>query len=132
MKKSKAQTRANAGLDPVKTETRSDERLPAKNRLGSGKFAPGTSGNPNGRPPGIVNQATKDIHELIDKLLSFASQPDKDEAEARAIKWLRKAGEANPIKALQILANLSEFRAPKLTRTELKAPSGSSVTVKFK
>lgn len=71
-----------------------------------------------GRAPGTPNKATKEFRETVTKLLS-------DNAENVAL-WLQEVAtggkdptKADPGKALDLLAKLAEFAAPKLARTEV-------------
>ena len=80
-----------------------------------------------GRQPGSVNKATKEFRETVTKLLS-------DNAENVA-KWLAEVAEGHgdnkpdPAKALDLLAKLAEFGAPKLARTEVTGANGGPVVV---
>lgn len=66
-----------------------------------------------GRPPGSVNKATKEFRETVNRLL-------ESNAENVAL-WLEQVAATDPDKALQRLAQLAEFAAPKLSRSEIKA-----------
>lgn len=66
-----------------------------------------------GRKPGVPNKATTEFRETITKLLS-------DNAENVAL-WLERVAADDPDKALQRLAQLAEYAAPKLSRSEIKA-----------
>jgi len=80
-----------------------------------------------GRQPGSVNKATKEFRETVTKLLS-------DNADNVA-SWLAQVAEGHgdnkpdPAKALDLLAKLAEFGAPKLARTELTGDGGGPVVV---
>jgi hypothetical protein len=81
-----------------------------------------------GRQPGSVNKTTKEFRETVTKLLS-------DNAENVAT-WLAEVAtggsdpsKADPGKALDLLAKLAEFAAPKLARTELTGEGGGPVVV---
>lgn len=80
-----------------------------------------------GRQPGSVNKATKEFRETVTKLLS-------DNA-SNVAKWLDQVAEGrgdnkpDPAKALDLLAKLAEFGAPKLARTELTGDGGGPVVV---
>lgn len=66
-----------------------------------------------GRKPGVPNKATTAFRETVTRLL-------EDNAENVA-RWLEQVAADDPDKALQRLAQLAEYAAPKLSRTELKA-----------
>lgn len=90
----------------------------------SGRFG---KGNP-GKPKGAVNKTTREFRETVTKLLS-------DNADNVAA-WLDEVAtgngdpdKADPAKALDLLAKLAEFAAPKLGRTELTGADGGALTV---
>jgi len=66
--------------------------------------------NRNGRKPGTPNKATKTFRETITKLLSDNS--------ANVGVWLERVSEDDPAKALDLLAKLAEYAAPKLSKVE--------------
>lgn len=78
-----------------------------------------------GRPKGVPNKATTAFRETINKLL-------EDNAE-NVHTWLEQVAtgshgkEPAPEKALDLLAKLAEFAAPKLSRTEVTGEDGSAV-----
>lgn len=80
-----------------------------------------------GRQPGTPNKATKEFRDTVSALLS-------DNAENVAI-WLERvangAGDAKPDpgKALDLMAKLAEFAAPKLARTEVTGEDGGAIQV---
>lgn len=87
-----------------------------------------------GRRPGSPNKATKEFRDTVTKLLS-------DNAENVAT-WLEQVAtgngdpdKADPAKALDLLAKLAEYAAPKLNRTEHTGEGGGaidhSLTVNF-
>jgi len=63
-----------------------------------------------GRPKGALNHATREFRETINQLL-------QDNADNVSI-WLNKVAVTDPYKALDILAKLAEYAAPKLSRVE--------------
>lgn len=66
--------------------------------------------NRNGRKPGTPNKATKTFRETITKLLSDNS--------ANVGIWLERVSQDDPAKALDLLAKLAEYAAPKLSKVE--------------
>lgn len=80
-------------------------------------FAKGKSGNPRGKPPG-PNKATVEFRETVRQLLEDNSQ--------NVGRWLTMVAEGDgtdtgrpdPGKALDLMAKLAEFAAPKLARVE--------------
>lgn len=66
-----------------------------------------------GRKPGVPNKATTEFRETVTRLL-------ESNAENVAL-WLEQVAATDPDKALQRLAQLAEFAAPKLSRSEIKA-----------
>lgn len=66
-----------------------------------------------GRPPGSPNKATREFRETVTRLLESNAE--------NVAKWLEQVAADDPDKALQRLAQLAEFAAPKLSRTEMKA-----------
>jgi hypothetical protein len=86
-----------------------------------------------GRPKGIPNKVTIEFRETVKKLL-------EDNAENVSI-WLARVAEGDdggrpdPGRALDLLAKLAEYAAPKLSRTEVTGANGgpvqNDVIVKF-
>ncbi|GKS86487.1 hypothetical protein AVMA1855_20065 [Acidovorax sp. SUPP1855] len=81
-----------------------------------------------GRAPGVPNKATREFRETVTKLLS-------DNADNVAV-WLERVAtgggnpeKADPGKALDLMAKLAEFAAPKLARTEVTGAGGGPVVV---
>lgn len=71
-----------------------------------------------GRPKGVPNKATTTFRETVTKLLEGNSE--------NVAIWLEQVASGNgdpdkadPGKALDLLAKLAEFAAPKLSRTEV-------------
>ena len=87
----------------------------------TGQFGPG---NP-GKPKGATNKVTREFKATVQKLL-------EDNAE-NVGAWLVKVAEghgenkADPAKALDLLAKLAEFAAPKLGRVEHVGEGGGPV-----
>lgn len=78
-----------------------------------------------GRVAGTPNKATKEFRETITKLLD-------DNADNVGL-WLQQVAEghgevkADPGKALDLVAKLAEYAAPKLNRTEMTGKDGGPV-----
>jgi len=64
-----------------------------------------------GRPKGAVNKVTKSFRETIQRVL--------DANHDNVSKWLETVAAEDPGKALDLVAKLAEYAAPKLARTEL-------------
>lgn len=77
--------------------------------MGRPKGTPKTGG----RQPGVPNRATTEFRETVTRLL-------ESNAENVAL-WLERVAADDPDKALQRLAQLAEYAAPKLSRSEIKA-----------
>lgn len=77
--------------------------------MGRPKGTPKTGGRVAGTP----NRVTQEFRETVTRLL-------EDNAENVA-EWLARVAADDPDKALQRLAQLAEYAAPKLSRSEIKA-----------
>lgn len=77
--------------------------------MGRPKGTPKTGGRVAGTP----NRVTQEFRETVTRLL-------EDNAENVA-EWLSRVAADDPDKALQRLAQLAEYAAPKLSRSEVKA-----------
>lgn len=82
-----------------------------------------------GRKPGSVNKSTKEFRDTVSALLEKNS--------ANVGLWLTQVAEGHgevkpaPEKALDLLAKLAEFAAPKLARTEHTGKDGESMKHEF-
>lgn len=74
-----------------------------------------------GRPKGVPNKVTREFRETVRKLL-------EDNADNVAI-WLKEVAADDPAKALDMLAKLAEFAAPKLGRIEHTGAGGGAVII---
>lgn len=82
-----------------------------------------------GRTKGTPNKATREFRETVQKLL--------DDNRENVGRWLTLVaegdgtdhGKPDPAKALDLLARLAEFAAPKLARTEHVGDGGGPVRI---
>ena len=81
-----------------------------------------------GRAKGVPNKATTEFRVTVQKLL--------DDNRDNVAKWLRQVAEGNgdpdkadPGKALDLMAKLAEYAAPKLARTEHVGDGGGPVRI---
>lgn len=66
-----------------------------------------------GRPPGTPNKFTTSFRETVTKLL--------EDNSANVGVWLGRVAENDPGKALDLMAKLAEYAAPKLSKVEVSA-----------
>lgn len=64
-----------------------------------------------GRPAGVPNKVTTEFRETVRRLL--------EENSENVSQWLSQVATDDPAKALDLLAKLAEYAAPKLARTEI-------------
>jgi hypothetical protein len=82
-----------------------------------------------GRPKGVPNRTTVEFRDTIRDLL--------DGNKENVSKWLELVAEGDPdrdirpdpYKALDMIAKLAEYAAPKLSRTEMTGANGGPVQV---
>lgn len=80
-----------------------------------------------GRPKGVPNKITREFRETVRMVLEDNSD--------NVGKWLKQVAEGvgdaepDPGKALDLLAKLAEFAAPKLARTEHVGDGGGPVRI---
>ena len=75
-------------------------------------FAPGKSGNPSGRPPGIVDKRVSTAREAIARFV--------DDNAPRLLEWLDRIAEDNPKAAFEAYMSVVEYHIPKLARSEIE------------
>ena len=91
-----------------------------------GKFQPGQSGNPAGRPKGAKNRITEELREAFAMLL----ENNLEQYEL----WLARVAEQDPAKALDLAMRISERFLPQLSRQEITGDDGKDLfkNVSFK
>lgn len=82
-------------------------------------FQPGQSGNPNGRKPGSVNNATKEIRE------AFAALLHGRESELHAA--LDQLKEKDPRAYLEMYLKISNKFVPDISRSEISGVDGEPI-----
>jgi len=75
-------------------------------------FEKGQSGNPNGRPKGAKDKATKEIREKIASILEEHFTPERVTEDLEAME---------PKERLMFLTKLMEYTVPKLKQTDIEA-----------
>lgn len=75
-----------------------------------------------GRKAGTPNKATREFRETITRLLEDNSE--------NFTAWLSDVASTDKAKALDLVAKLAEYAAPKLARTELTGKDGGPLVVK--
>jgi hypothetical protein len=84
---------------------------------------PRAKGTPKtgGRAKGVPNKATTEFRVAITRLLELNAE--------NYAEWLRQVAETDPAKALDLIAKLAEYAAPKLARSEVTGPGGEPLQV---
>jgi len=74
-----------------------------------------------GRTKGTPNKVTQDFRETVRRLL-------EDNSDNFSV-WLASVAQDDPGKALDLIAKLAEFAAPKLARTEVVGNAGGPIVI---
>jgi hypothetical protein len=82
-----------------------------------------------GRPKGVPNRSTVEFRETITALLSNNSENVEKWLSDVANGDITQDRKPDPYKALDMLAKLAEYAAPKLSRTEMTGANGGPVQV---
>ena len=98
------------------------------NKLEAG-YSENLTNKGRGRPKGAVNRVTNEFRETVRCLLEDNSE--------NVSRWLTLVAEGDelkeirpdPYKALDMIAKLAEYAAPKLSRTEMTGANGGPVQV---
>ena len=91
------------------------------NTVGNPAWEKGVSANPNGRPKGVPNRATKDIKQHYADLI--AGNLDRIQG------WLDRVAEENPQAAIDLLIKLSPFVIPKNVSQEITFESPINIVI---
>jgi hypothetical protein len=90
-------------------------------KVGNPKWEQGVSANPNGRPKGVPNKATKDIKQHYADLI--AGNLDSIQG------WLDRVAQEDPGKAIDLLIRLSPFVIPKNVSQEITFESPINIVI---
>jgi hypothetical protein len=84
-----------------------------------------------GRPRGSPNKSTAEVREAVARLVSMNIE-DADEWLSMVAYGDEELGvKADPGKALDLLAKISEFHLPKLARTEVTGKDDGPINIGF-
>lgn len=83
-------------------------------------FVKGQSGNPAGKPPGIIGEKTKERLNRARRMLEIIESRKDFEKLLDHLK---------PRELITLWKDLVEYDAPKLARTEICDPEGNAVTI---
>ncbi len=90
-----------------------------KKKAGNPAWQKGVSANPNGRPAGSKNVATK--------LIRTAYQQLTENNIENMTVWLQRIAEDDPKTAFELMLKMSEFIIPKISRQELTGKDGEDI-----
>jgi len=90
-------------------------------KAGNPTWEKGVSANPNGRPAGVPNKATKDIKQHYADLI--AGNLDSIQG------WLDRVAKEDPGKAIDLLIRLSPFVIPKNVSQEITFESPINIVI---
>lgn len=83
-----------------------------------------------GRPKGVPNKVTTEFRETVRRLLEENSENVSEWLSSVAYGDSTNDVKADPAKALDLLAKLAEYAAPKLSRTEVVGDQDSPLAHK--
>ena len=95
--------------------------MSTNNTVGNPSWEKGVSANPNGRPKGVPNRATKDIKQHYANLISG----NLDSIQG----WLDRVAQEDPGKAIDLLIRLSPFVIPKNVSQEITFESPINIVI---
>jgi hypothetical protein len=95
--------------------------MSTNNTVGNPTWEKGVSANPNGRPKGVPNRATKDIKQHYANLISG----NLDSIQG----WLNRVAETDPKGAIDLLIRLSPFVIPKHVNQEITFESPIQIVI---
>jgi hypothetical protein len=78
-----------------------------------------TKKNKGGRPPGSVNQRTKDIRQAFKEVIEANTENFKE--------WVRRVAATDPARAADLMIRMAEYIIPKLERVEHTGEGGGPI-----